>query len=292
MKYAVTAASGRLGRAILSELIEKVGKENVIGIARKPASLRELGIEVRQGDYNSVAEMKEALKGVYSFVLISSDDEPKKRIQQHKNVLLAAYRAGVKKVSYTSIVGEDPKSEFRHIIKSNRTTEVDVKESGLRWMIGRNGLYIDPDVDSIEYYHESGFISNSAPNGKCAYTSRLELAVAYAEMATNEDMNFQTYDLTGPSISQVQLAKIINHILETEIEYKSIPASDFKMICISNHGETLGEIIAAIYEEIEEGTFDVPSQFEAVVGRAHKTPPYMIIDLLKGLNIKDKDEES
>lgn len=36
MKIAVTSASGQLGSAIVKQLIEEIGKEQVIGIARTP----------------------------------------------------------------------------------------------------------------------------------------------------------------------------------------------------------------------------------------------------------------
>ncbi len=36
MKIAVTSANGKLGSAIVKQLIAEMGKENVIGIARTP----------------------------------------------------------------------------------------------------------------------------------------------------------------------------------------------------------------------------------------------------------------
>ena len=52
MKIGVTGASGQLGRIAISKLNDKVGAENVIGLVRSPQKVSDLGIEVREFDYN------------------------------------------------------------------------------------------------------------------------------------------------------------------------------------------------------------------------------------------------
>jgi NAD(P)H dehydrogenase (quinone) len=48
-------------------------------------------------------------------------------------------------------------------VRSNRQTEEDVKASGLEWVIGRNGIYIEPDVEYAPKYVERGEIANPTP---------------------------------------------------------------------------------------------------------------------------------
>ena len=71
MTIAVTSASGQLGAAIVQQLIDEVGKENVIGIARTPEHAHGLGIEIRKGDYNSREQLDTVL-------LVSGMDDPEK----------------------------------------------------------------------------------------------------------------------------------------------------------------------------------------------------------------------
>ena len=106
MKIAITSVNGQLGTAIAKKLIQDLGKDNVIGIARTPEKAKHLGIEIRQGDYSNRQHFDEALKGIDKLVLISGMDEPHKRIQQHRNVIEAAKQNGVQKIVYTSIVGD------------------------------------------------------------------------------------------------------------------------------------------------------------------------------------------
>ncbi|GAL79624.1 NAD(P)H-binding protein [Algibacter lectus] len=112
MKIAVTSANGKLGSTIVENLIELVGKEHVIGIARSPEKAKHLGIEIRKGDYNSREEFDAALQGIDVVMLLSGMDEPDKRIQQHRNVIDAAVSNGVKKIVYTSIVGDEKNTAF------------------------------------------------------------------------------------------------------------------------------------------------------------------------------------
>lgn len=75
MKYAVTAATGRFGRVAVEQLIDLVGKDQVVAIVRDVAKGQELlptGIEIRQGDYADQAGMTSALVGIDRLLFISS----------------------------------------------------------------------------------------------------------------------------------------------------------------------------------------------------------------------------
>ena len=186
MKIAVTSVSGQLGASIAKALIKEIGKENVIGIARTPEKAKHLDIEIRKGDYNSRTDFDAALKGVDKVLLVSGMDQPQKRIQQHRNVIEAAKLNGVQKIVYTSIVGDEENTAFSPVVQSNRQTEEDVRSSGLQWIIGRNGIYIEPDLEYMDTYIKEGGITNCAADGKCTYTSREELGFAYAQLLLND----------------------------------------------------------------------------------------------------------
>ena len=273
---AVTSTSGQLGSAIVQQLIAEVGKEHIVGIARTPEHAESLGVEVRKGDYNNREQFDAALQGVDTVLLVSGMTDPKDRIQQHRNVIEAAKANGVQKIVYTSIIGDADKTAFSPIVRSNRQTERDVQSSGLDWAIGRNGIYIEPDLDYLDTYVKEGGIRNCAGEGKCAYTSRPELAVAYAKMLTGDNHNGQVYNLVGEAITQARLAELINAVYGTELTYTPVSIAAYAEERKADLGEFMGTIIAGIYEGIRLGANDVRSDYTRAAGRAHKSPRELI----------------
>lgn len=271
MRIAVSAASGQLGGEIIKGAIELVGGENVIGLARTPSKAAHLGVEIRGGDYSNREELSSSLREVDCLLLVSGMDVPAKRIEQHRNVIQAAIAAGVAKLVYTSVQGADQETAFSPIVQSNRQTEEDVRNSGLEWVIGRNGIYIEPDVEYIETYKERGEIANCAGDGKCGYTTRPELACAYARLLTESKHYGRTYNLHGTAITQTQLADYLNRAFGTSLTYRSMSVEEYRVERIAKLGEFMGTIIAGIYEGIRNGASDNESHFGEAAGREHES---------------------
>jgi NAD(P)H dehydrogenase (quinone) len=273
---AITAVSGRLGRAVAREVVGKTGREGVVGIARTPEKARDLGIEIRKGDYNRREDFVAAFRGIDAALIISGMDAPDKRIGQHRNVIEGARAAGVRKIVYSSIFGHVGKCAFDSIIKSNRQTEDDVKQSGMPWIIGRNGLYIDADLEAVDAYRNAGKIANSAGEGSYAYTSRSELAAAYAKLLVDDSLNGRIYNLCGESVTQQALTDVINAVFNENLVYEPMSVEAYLRDRIETHGEFLGTIIGGIYQGIREGVFDIASDFKQAAGRDHLSLTAMV----------------
>lgn len=271
MTIAVTAVTGQLGAAIAQALIAMDTGETIVGLARSPSKAKGLGIDIRPGDYDVAEQLRASLAGVDTLLLVSGMAAPQDRIGQHRNVINAAKAAGVRKIVYTSVQGAEEGTAFSPIIQSNRQTEADVRDSGLDWAIGRNGIYIEPDVDYIESYRKAGEIANCAGDGRCGYTTRPELGFAYASMLTGAGHNGQTYNLHGELLTQAELAAHLNKAFGTALVYRPMSFEDFKADRIADLGEFIGTVIAGIYQGIRDGANDRPSDFEAAAGRPHQS---------------------
>lgn len=269
MEVAVTAASGQLGSEIVEALVALGDGTEVVGLARTPKKAEHLGVEIRPGDYNERGVLEQSLQGVNTLLLVSGMDAPEKRIDQHRNVIEAAKSAGVTKIVYTSVQGAEEATAFSPIIQSNRQTEQDVRESGLAWVIGRNGIYIEPDVEYIDAYKEAGGIANCAGNGRCGYTTRAELAYAYARMLTEDAHNGHTYNLHGEAITQYELAAYLNSAFGTDLQYTPMTVEEYRADRVAELGEFMGTVIAGIYEGIHNGEAGSPSHFKQAAGRDH-----------------------
>jgi len=266
MKIAVCAASGQLGSAIVKNLLQEVDASQIVALARTPEKAANLGVEVRKGDYTQKGDFDSALKDIDAVLLLSANGEPMARIPQHRNVIEAAKEAGVKKIVYTSVGGN-----FGPVVKSNHQTEEDIKTSGMQYAIGRNGIYIEPDLEYIDTYVKEGRIENCAGQGKCTYTSREELGYAYAKILIEDKHNGNVYNLVGEPVTQSELAENINKVYGTDLIYNSVTVESYAAERKAALGDFLGTVIAGIYEGIKSGANNVPSDYEKATGRAPKS---------------------
>lgn len=271
MTIAVTAVTGELGRATVQALMDLNISETVVGLARTPAKADNLGIEVRLGDYTRPNDLQDSLQGVDALFLIPGKDGPDARLGQHRNVIQAAKKAGVSKIVFASIQGPDEATKFSPIVQSNRQTEADIQASGMDFAIGRNGIYLEPDVEYIDTYKAAGEIANSAWAGKVGYATRPELAVAFAHLLTDPALNGKIANLHGTPISQAELAAYLNGAFGTNLTYRAMTADEYLADRKAELGDFMGPIIAGIYDGIRLGAYDNPSDFEAVTGRPHQS---------------------
>lgn len=269
MKLAVTAASGQLGRAVIDHLKTLHPAQDIVGVARTPEKAADLGVEIRTGSYGDRDAFESALRGIDAVLLISGNDAPEKRIEQHRAVIDGARAAGVRRFVYTSVQGPERGGGFAEIVDSNRRTEADVRQSGLDWVIGRNGIYIEPDLEYIDSYKRLGGIRNCAGDGRCAYTTRAELAFAYACLLRDSSHDGKTYNLSGRPITQSELVGFMNQALGTEMTYEFVDPERFRQDRIAEIGDFYGTVVAGIYEAIAAGAFDNESDFQAATGREH-----------------------
>src|SRR5215216_1963954 len=106
MTIAVTGATGQLGRLVIAQLKKQLSAADIIALARSPDQATDLGVTVREADYDSRETLAPALAGVDTLLLISGP-VPGVRVAQHRNVIDAAKQAGDRRVVYTSALHAD-----------------------------------------------------------------------------------------------------------------------------------------------------------------------------------------
>lgn len=282
MKLAVTAASGNLGQLVLTELVRLIGADNVVGIARSPEKITVADIEIRKGDYENAADWPTALQGINTVVLISSPAGPWDRIQMYRNVIKGAKTAGVRKMLYTSVIGNGKEADtlYAPMAAINRQAEQDLQDSGLQWAIPRNGLYLEFDIAHIvNAANKDNIYRNNGGKGRCGYITRHEIAVATAQMAIDDKHNGKIYNLVGDCHTQEELVQMVNEVYGLKVCYEEI--SD--QACIDKLTPVRGEIVANMltgcYQCIRAGAYDVASDFAAATGRPAKSIIQQIAEL-------------
>ena len=220
---AITGATGQFGSIALNLL--KAKHANVIALVRNPAKIS--GTEARQFDYAKPEGQVEVLQGVDTLILVSSS-EVGQRIQQHKNVIEAAKKAGVKHIIYTSLLGATNENTVKSLAGEHVETEAALKASGITYTILRNGWYTENYTESVPAALEKNAFYGSAKTGRISSALRAELAEAAVNVALGEGHENQTYELAGStSWTLADLAAEISKQTGKEIPYVDIPAEDY-----------------------------------------------------------------
>jgi NAD(P)H dehydrogenase (quinone) len=225
--YAVTGASGKLGRLVLDELLGQTDAANVVALVRDPAALGDYasrGVQVRKADYDDPASLKTALQGVDRVLLISGNAVGE-RERQHGNVIAAAKEAGASYLAYTSILKGD-KSRLA-LAPEHVATEKLLAASGLNYDVLRNGWYSENYTGGLAQSLESGKIFGAVGQGKLSTASRQDLA-AGAAAALLKGEGGRTYELAGDSgWTMDEFAAEVSRQAGKPVEYVNQSESDY-----------------------------------------------------------------
>jgi len=276
LTIAVTAASGRLGHAILRNLRSESAAERVVAIARSPDRVGIAGIEKRPGDYRSVQSMTAALAGIDTAILISAPIEKgTDRAQFHRNVIEAARGAGVGTLIYTSVIGIDGNEDTLYAASQqvHRSTEAALRDSPVKWVVVRNGLYLELDLQHIIAADREGVYSNPAGRGRAPYITIDELAYGTAQVAIGPGGRHhgKVYNLVGECVSQSDLIAMANQVLGLHVRYEPIADEAYLEQRTAERGEAVARMLTGCFQCIRMGAFEVPSHFEAAAGRPAKS---------------------
>ena len=291
MTTAVSAASGLLGRTILP-LLTQAAAEPVVALTREPEKLGAPGIEVRAGDYAEPEQFRKSLQGVHTLLLISAPIVPgTDRLALHKSAIAAAAAAGVKKIIYTSVIGEDADPTMRYFPTQQvgRQTEALVRNSGMNWVIARNGFYLDLDLNHIRRADkEDGVYRNNAGNGCCGYLSVAEIAAALTQLTLTNTCDRQTVNISSPGITQPELVAAANEVFGLNVRYEVCSAEErvqefLRLPSYAQRGEEVVQMLVGCFECIAAGLFDVESDFEQAAGR----PPKTLHQQLQDMRLRD-----
>jgi NAD(P)H dehydrogenase (quinone) len=230
-KILVTGATGYLGKSVIETLLKRISSSQISIITRneeKRAEFQSRGFNALLGSYDDVVSLQKAMNGVDTVLLISAGDQGD-RMQEHKNVVDAAKKMGVKNIAYTSRCLRDRSTLVNKLMVEHFETEDYIKSIGLKYTFFRNILYMDviPQFIGGSVALERGIFLPVA-DGKVAFALRSEMGEAMANVLLNEEFDNEIYNFTGDeTYSFYDIAKALTELSGKEVKYTDVEESMF-----------------------------------------------------------------
>lgn len=227
----VTGASGQLGRRVIAHLLQthQVAPRRIIATTRQPAALADLaeqGVVVRKADFEDPASLAAAFAGADRLLLISTDalDRPGRRLEQHRNAIDAAAKAGAKHAVYTSMPRPETGSPIP-FAPDHLGTEQALAASPMSWTVLRHSWYAENLHLSLPGVLASGQWYNAAGDGATAYVTREDCARADAAALASDDTTRTTLNITGPAaLTVAQIAALATEVLGKPVQVVPVSA--------------------------------------------------------------------
>ncbi|MGI5350486.1 SDR family oxidoreductase [Streptomyces sp. CA-250714] len=249
MSVIVTGATGSLGRFVVEGLLEKVPADQITAVVRneeKAADFAARGVTIAIADYNIPSTFDGLFSAGDKVLLISSSEVDKDRVSQHKVVIDAAKAAGVALIAYTSAPG----SLTAALADDHRGTEAAILESGLPYVLLRNGWYHENYTEQLAPVLQYNAFTQAAGEGRVASAARADYAAAAVAVLTGEGHENTTYELSGDTAwSFAEYAAELSRQTGKEIGYNAVSVEDFTSMLTGHAG--LPEALAAILGGVE-----------------------------------------
>ncbi|MDR9385697.1 SDR family oxidoreductase [Ralstonia sp. 11b] len=221
--YAITGATGQLGRLVIDALLETVPADQIVAAVRNPGKAQDLakrGVKVREADYTRPETLTTAFADVNKVLLISST-EVEGRLPLHRAAVEAAQRVGVSLLAYTSMLHADT-SSARLAIEHRQTEEV-IRASGVPAVILRNGWYAENHLMALPAALEHGAFIGAAKDGRFSSAARRDYAAAAAVVLANDGHAGKTYELAADrAFTLTELAAEVSRQSGKTIVYKDL----------------------------------------------------------------------
>ena len=274
-KIGVSGASGHLGRAVVSELLQRPDGHEVVAITRTHETVSGPA-RGRFGDYNRAESLAEAYAGLDRLLIIPTVD-PVKRGAQNIAAVDAAVRARVKHIVFMSAVGTRQEEEPA-LGASFWRGEQRLIATSPAWTILRMNFYAEALVQQAQAALDQGVLPGLAEN-RVAFVARGDVAAAAAGILIGDGHAGAIYNATGPErLSGAERAALIAEITGRPLAFLAITEEQLRAgLTQAGLPVEVVNVAISIQASFAAGAFDiVTGDIERLGGR----PPKPLRDVL------------
>jgi NAD(P)H dehydrogenase (quinone) len=272
MKFGVSGASGHLGKAVVSELLQRAGGHEIVAISRTPDNVP-APAQGRLGDYDQPERLAKAYAGLDRLLIITTlAPEPGKRGAQNIAAIDAAVKAGVKHIVFMSAVGTRQEEEPARGASYWRGEQHLIAKAPA-WTILRMNFYAEAFVQLAQAALNQGVLPGLAEN-RAAFVAREDVAAAAAGILIGEGHAGAIYSATGPErVSGAERAEIVAKITGKPIAFRVITEEQLRgALSKANLPPGAVNIVVSIQQSFASGVFDIlTGDVERLGGRPPKT---------------------
>jgi NAD(P)H dehydrogenase (quinone) len=282
MKIAITGATGQLGQILISKLKEIVPSDQIVALARSSQKASDLGVEVREADYDHAETLDHALSGIDTLFLISGSEVGKREVQ-HRNIILAAKKNGIKWIVYTSILHAD--TTTISLAEEHLATEAELTKANIPFTLLRNGWYTENYTSSLAGAIAGGALIGSAGAGKIASAARADYAEAAVAVLTSSGHEGKIYELAGDDAwTLADLAAEVSRQTGNALPYVDMPEAEYANALLGfGMPEWLAKAIAGWDVSASKGDlFEDSKQLSKLTGHATTPLSAVVAEALNG----------
>lgn len=233
-KVVISGASGDLGRRVTQELLKTMKPQDLRLTTRTPEKLHATlpaGVEVLPADYNNPEQLELAYAGCDTLMLISATFLGH-RVNEHRNAITAAKKAGVRQIVYTSYAGIHPQTPNR-AARDHIVTEGDIQASGLEYTILRDGNYSNWVYEiSIMPALENGEWISVAGEGRFAPVDKEDVVRCVAAVLRDPQYHSGAiYEISGPELFTFrQIAELAQEVFNNPFKISEVTTEERQQI--------------------------------------------------------------
>jgi sugar lactone lactonase YvrE/uncharacterized protein YbjT (DUF2867 family) len=227
MTILITGATGTIGGEVVKQLAAKnLPIRAFVRNPSKAARLKQLGVEIAQGDFLHQDTLEAALQKIEKAFLVTANDP--RQVEMESNFIDAAQKAGVQHIVKLSVLAanQNSSSTFQ---RWHGQIEKHLEKSGIAW------THLQPNMlmQNIKWFAktiaEQSSIFSTVGDAKISHVDAKDVAAVAAVCLSESGHENKSYVLTGAeAIAFNQVAKKLAKTLNRPVTFVNVTAAQLK----------------------------------------------------------------